>query len=198
MKNLTKGEKTRIHIIEAATEILFERGFYQITLSQIAKSIGLTQQSIYKYFDSMDSIIIESCIHWVKEAHDEIDQEGFGLLSAGEQLQAMVRSNLKYSQKNRKKDALLIGLYYYALSSSEAMAAHQKIKNDGIRRLHRLIVQGNRESCWDVKDPQVKANSIHSLLVGEVFKMIIEPSELKLESRIKNALDEIANLLSHV
>lgn len=193
---LSKGERTRIRIIEAATDLFFKQGFYQITLSQIAGTVGLTQQAIYRYFDSMDDIIVAACLHWVKEAQGYIDTGALELKSAKEQLRLMVEANFAYSMKNRKKDALLLGLYYHALGSTEVMRVYQKIKNDGVHRIHVLIAQGNREKCWSVKDPHAKAFTIHSLLVGEIVKMIIEPTEKTLESRTQRTFQEIMLLLN--
>jgi AcrR family transcriptional regulator len=196
MQTLPKGERTRLQIIEVATDLIFETGFYNITLAQIAKAIGITQQAIYKHFDSMDAIIIEACLHWVNEAQVYIDSHGRDLASTPEQLRSMVEANMRYSHRNRKKDALLLGLYYYALSSPHAMTAYRAIKNGGIHRIHRLIVQGNRELCWQAKDPLEKAWTVHSILVGEIIKMIVEPQEKKLDARIEWVNREIMTVLS--
>ncbi|MBL7542754.1 MAG: TetR/AcrR family transcriptional regulator [Bdellovibrionaceae bacterium] len=196
MRKVSKGENTRLFILKAFTDLVFAKGFYSITLNDISNKVGISQQGIYKHFKSMNYIITSACLHWVQEAQAAIDGHSNSLLSAKIQLVSMVEQNMQYSYKNRKKDALLIGLYYYAMTSRSAMEVYQKIKNDGTLRIHALIAQGNRENSWNIKNPKEKAITIHSLLVGEIFKMIIEPTEQDIDSRIKKTTHEILLLLS--
>ena len=65
---LTKGQKTRIRIIEVATDLFLSEGLYNITFAMIAKKSKLAQAAVYKYFENMDDLFLESCRHLVGES----------------------------------------------------------------------------------------------------------------------------------
>jgi hypothetical protein len=136
-------------------------------------------------------------LHWSREAREFVDDGVTGLKSAEDELFQMIERNLFYPLKNRKKDALFIGLYYYAIGSKEAMAAYNEIKDEGLLRVKTLIVRGNREGAWKVKSPDDTAYSVHSLLVGEIFKIIIHPKEESTRERIERCQSTILAILKN-
>jgi len=52
----TKGERTRRRLLEIAIERFGERGYRAASVSEIARSAGLTQAAVYAYFDSKEAL----------------------------------------------------------------------------------------------------------------------------------------------
>jgi AcrR family transcriptional regulator len=52
----TKGERTRQRLLTLAVERFGERGFRAASVSEIARSAGLTQAAVYAYFDNKDAL----------------------------------------------------------------------------------------------------------------------------------------------
>jgi AcrR family transcriptional regulator len=52
----TKGERTRRRLLEIAIERFGERGYRATSVSEIARSAGLTQAAVYAYFDSKETL----------------------------------------------------------------------------------------------------------------------------------------------
>ncbi len=52
----TKGERTRRRLLEIAIERFGERGYRSTSVSEIARSAGLTQAAVYAYFDSKEAL----------------------------------------------------------------------------------------------------------------------------------------------
>lgn len=52
----TKGERTRRRLLEFAIERFGERGYRATSVSEIARSAGLTQAAVYAYFDSKEAL----------------------------------------------------------------------------------------------------------------------------------------------
>jgi len=51
-------EEKRLAIAHAAAELIFQNGFNETSVSQIAKKIGIGKSTIYDYFSSKDEIIL--------------------------------------------------------------------------------------------------------------------------------------------
>ncbi len=52
----TKGERTRRRILEEAIARFGDRGFRATSVSEVARSVGLTQAAAYAYFDSKTAL----------------------------------------------------------------------------------------------------------------------------------------------
>jgi len=52
----TKGERTRRRLLEIAIDRFGERGYRATSVSEIARSAGLTQAAVYAYFDSKEAL----------------------------------------------------------------------------------------------------------------------------------------------
>jgi AcrR family transcriptional regulator len=52
----TKGERTRRRLLEIAIERFGDRGYRATSVSEIARSGGLTQAAVYAYFDSKETL----------------------------------------------------------------------------------------------------------------------------------------------
>lgn len=55
---LSKGERTRLDLIEAAFELFTRQGFHGTSMRQIAEKAGLTVGSVYNHFASKDDIFL--------------------------------------------------------------------------------------------------------------------------------------------
>ena len=66
---------TRREILDAAVEVMAERGVAGLSLSEVARRIGIRQPSLYKHFESLHAV------------YDELFREG-----AEQQLEAVVRA----------------------------------------------------------------------------------------------------------
>ncbi|MDJ0946613.1 MAG: TetR/AcrR family transcriptional regulator [Kiloniellales bacterium] len=58
MSNLNRPERTRRDILDAAWDLVAERGA-EVSLAEIAKAAGITRQSIYLHFGSRGGLLFE-------------------------------------------------------------------------------------------------------------------------------------------
>ncbi|MEK4387201.1 TetR/AcrR family transcriptional regulator [Solibacillus sp. FSL W7-1464] len=53
---ITKGERTKQHILQVAIKLFSKNSFKNVTIRQIAKEAGISPGLIYKYFDTQEAI----------------------------------------------------------------------------------------------------------------------------------------------
>src|SRR5690242_9059998 len=68
-----RGER-RAEIIQAATEVIAERGYRGATLAAVAERVGLTQQGLMHYFATKEALLVA-----VLEARDQWDMASAAL-----------------------------------------------------------------------------------------------------------------------
>ena len=98
-----------------------------MSLKLVADEVGLSQPALYKYFGSLEEILIAACQYWVEEARSLIDSDRDLFLDAEKRLKAVISGNLTYTSKNLDKDALLLNLYYCSTTSTPARELYSEI-----------------------------------------------------------------------
>ncbi len=192
--SLHKGQATKVLIMEAATELIFREGLYNVTYKEIAEACGLSHPAIYRHFATMDELLLQTCLHWDQEVEKFVQIHESQLERAKVQLDNFVEKNLRYTSLNREKDALLLGLYYNSLHSEKLKQAYLEMKERALKRIEIILTRGNFENSWKVKSPANKAKALHSQMVGETIHLILNPHDEKIEKRIQRVSRQI-NLL---
>ncbi|MEE4544435.1 TetR/AcrR family transcriptional regulator [Streptomyces sp. V4-01] len=72
----TRGERgaRRVEIVQAATEVIAERGYRGATLAAVAERVGLTQQGLMHHFPTKEALLVA-----VLEARDQWDMASAAL-----------------------------------------------------------------------------------------------------------------------
>lgn len=88
-------------ILEAAVKVFAERGFFQSTISQIAKEAGVADGTIYLYFKNKDDILVHICSYKAKQIFDRFREEVEKADSAIDKLRNLIYRHLKEFQRDR-------------------------------------------------------------------------------------------------
>jgi AcrR family transcriptional regulator len=200
-KKISKGMQSRLRIINVATKLFLKDGLYKVTFQQIADGADLTQSAIYRHFKDMDDLILEACKHWIGEFKEYTVNDSASLALARNQLKEFLDRHLFYAAKNRAQDGLLLGLYYYSMRSKKMLQFYQEIKIRAQAKLKMILHLGNLDGSWNLIHIDHEANTIHSLIVGEVIKTLIEPeaeSQTERTVRVDNHVQRLLGISSHL
>jgi AcrR family transcriptional regulator len=158
----TKGERTRRLLLEEAIARFGARGYRATSVSEVARSIGLTQAAAYAYFDSKESLFDAA-----------VDADANALLD-----QAITLAETAPTQQ--LIPMLLVGLIgsldqhplvHRVLGGQEPEAVARLINLPSLARLTQLIAArvaaGQKDG--DIRrdlDPEMFANGAEALLMG--------------------------------
>ena len=56
-------QRTRLKILEAAADVIIEKGFKSASMREIARRAGVGDATIYNYFPSKESLLYGYCEH---------------------------------------------------------------------------------------------------------------------------------------
>ncbi len=99
---MSKGERTRMEIMEAALNLFTQQGYHGTSMRQIAESAGIALGGIYNHFDGKEEIFME-----VEKAFHPINQILPALtLAQGDRVEDMVRqsANQMFDTLSERKD----------------------------------------------------------------------------------------------
>jgi len=102
----TKGNDKYHRILEAAVKVFAEQGFYQSTISQIAREAGVADGTIYLYFKNKDDILVQFFNYKTKLVFDRFREEVDKADNCFDKLRNLVRRHLEEFQNDRNMAVL--------------------------------------------------------------------------------------------
>lgn len=123
------GEKYQ-RILEAAVSVFAKKGFYQSTISQIAREAGVADGTIYLYFKNKDDILVQFLNYKTKQVFSGFRESVDKADNSIDKLRNLVRRHLEEFQRDRD-----MAVVYQAL-------AHQnnKLIQDYIREMSKMYL----------------------------------------------------------
>ncbi|MCP3922246.1 MAG: TetR/AcrR family transcriptional regulator [Desulfobacterales bacterium] len=97
-----KMKKDKYHqILEAAICVFARNGFFQSTISQIAKEAGVADGTIYLYFKNKDDILVQFFSYKTKKVFTSFQEEVDKVGDPKDKLKNLIRRHLKEFQHDR-------------------------------------------------------------------------------------------------
>jgi TetR/AcrR family fatty acid metabolism transcriptional regulator len=110
-------------ILEAAVRVFAEQGFYQSTISQIAREAGVADGTIYLYFKNKDDILVQFFSYKAKQVFDLFRAEVSKADNAVEKLRNLVRRHLEEFQRDKN-----MAIVYQAETHQNSRSAEPQIR----------------------------------------------------------------------
>jgi AcrR family transcriptional regulator len=89
-------EQTRIRLLEAAVDVISEKGFDKASMREIAKRADVADATIYNYFSTKEKLLYGYCAHVQQQVMDELKAiDDFHEYSLRDQLHQLVEMELQ-------------------------------------------------------------------------------------------------------
>jgi TetR/AcrR family acrAB operon transcriptional repressor len=166
-KQLTKGERKKLEIIEAAAKLFAEKGVENTTYDDIAQALGTNRSHITYHFKERVELNLSVIRLMMGLAHEF----SFGKLrqadSAKAQLIGYVESLYDFFVENPHWTPVFLFFYYAAGIPGEARALQTQIREQAHGRIQELIRNAHIETRKPVpRDLSRLAFQIQALLLG--------------------------------
>jgi TetR/AcrR family fatty acid metabolism transcriptional regulator len=159
-------------ILEAAVVVFAERGFFQSTVSQIAKQAGVADGTIYLYFKNKDDILVQFYEYKTSQVFERFRQAVDQATSAEQKLRSLVHTHLEEFQKD-----INMAIVYQAETHQ-----HQRLAQEVIKAMSKMY----RDIVTEVLElGQQEGHFRRNLYVGLVMRLIT------------GAVDEVINSWIH-
>lgn len=166
LKNST--EDTRTRIIRAATSVFAENGYQKATISEISRLAGISEASLYEYFESKEELLLAIPNVWVIEAIEELEEHLFGVKGSINQLRKFLWWYLRYIEKE-PLIARVVFLFLKGHRSFLDTAVYANVRTF-YGRLLRIFEEG-RDSGEFRED--LKPYVARSIFLGTIEHMVI-------------------------
>ena len=194
---LTKSERTRLHIIEKASHLFNQKGFYGTSMSDIMEVTGLAKGGVYGNFESKEEILLESFDHSFRKVADEIVFKIKSTDNAIDKLNAIVDYYYNYHENSPTEGGCPVLNYSRHMDNSipQLTKAINKAIKVMLDTIVRIIEKGQKyhQIKKQIK-PSMAADIIYSRLEGTLMltKALNDNAKLSL------LLDDIKNYIKEL
>ncbi|WP_454677101.1 TetR/AcrR family transcriptional regulator [Achromobacter marplatensis] len=120
-KRLTKGERTRLQLLQVAAAEFAERGFQQTRISDIVASAGVTQPVFYQYFSSKQAAYDELVGMFAQRLRQAISLARLPADLDGTQLSDRIRRGVRGLLAILQEDPNLTRIGFFQVAAAEAL-----------------------------------------------------------------------------
>lgn len=189
MSRKTKATRTRSEILDAAWEMISEQGA-DVSMSDIAKAVGLSRQAIYLHFGTRGGLLVAL----VRRADDrfEIREDFFAAMArpkAGDRLDEALRVWFRFVRRIVPVARDLVRLRATDMDAAEAWEDRMRDLRTWIRQLVETFqADGTLVSGWDVDEA---ADYIWTASSVQVWDMLVRErgwSEMRAETMLRQTI----------
>ena len=165
--NTNKKNNKYKRILESAVRVFAKYGFYQSTISQIAKEAGVADGTIYLYFKNKDDILVQSFSYKIKQVFERFKKEVERGQTAKDKLVNLIRHHLKVFQGDRD-----MAVIYQTETHQSKRLAEDQIKEMSkmyLDIISEIVEQGQQEGSIR-KD--LYMGLVKRIIIGSVDEVI--------------------------
>ena len=160
----SSGVRTAEAIREAGTALIYRHGYEAMSLRQLAAEVGLQPGSLYKYFDTKQSLLFDIVREHMELLLARLDEALAGVAEPTARLEAFAAFHLRYHMTRRS-------LVFIAQSEIRSLEPDNRAAIVALRRryeaaLEAILESGAARGVFRVEDVHVAAFAILAMLTG--------------------------------
>lgn len=165
-----KARKTKAVILKAAYDILTSEKYHELCYARISKKSGLSIQNIAYYYSSINDILIEmtkiTYMHGQKVTEEKVNLTK----NYNDKIISILDSAVNWVVEDTRRGRFFLAIYYYSSCIPEVRKMHNEALKIAEERIKIILLESFKLN--DIESIELIAQSIHSLLVGSLIKMI--------------------------
>jgi AcrR family transcriptional regulator len=95
-----RNRQRELRILEAALELFGQKGFEATTVSAICEAAGVSEATLYEYFESKEKVLFSIAELYTRRAMERLQQLRDYLHDPREKLRAMIQAYLEFYERN--------------------------------------------------------------------------------------------------
>lgn len=182
----------RQRILRAATDVFAQSGYFNAKVSDIAKTAGVADGTIYLYFDGKEDLLVNIFREHTRGYLQSLERDLTQARRAEDRVRVAIRHHLEALGRDR---ALAVVAQVELRHSLKFMAllSHQEVA-DYLNILRKIVEQGQNESVFRrTINPQLVAKSIFGILDEMVTSWVLSEKEYVLADQAEPVADFVLN-----
>lgn len=192
---MSKGDLTRIRIIEAAIQSVSQFGFEHSSVTTISKLGKVNRGLIVHYFKSVKRLIKESTDRVMEYAVQYSTEYMNSHLETTDLIERYIDSTFNWMRERPHYGLFVLMLITRAQYAKESQDPIFVLFSSGRHRLTEIISAGVKSGLYPAGPIEETAWQIHSMLVGHLIVFLFNPREMDQSKNL--AIRSALRLVNH-
>ena len=185
-----RGNSKRERILRAAVDVFAEHGYFNAKVSQIAKTAGVADGTIYLYFDGNEYLLVTIFREHTRNYLQSLEQSMANINRAEERLRIAIRHHLETLGRDRSlavvsQVELRHSLKFMSLLSQQEVA-------DYLNMIRKIVEHGQEQGVFRRNvHPQLVAKSVFGILDEMVTSWMLSEKDYDLAAQSEQVADLI-------
>ena len=190
-------QKRRTQMLEAAAEVIGERGLCDTRIADIAERAGLSPALVVYYFGSKEKVLTEALAYAEDFFYIEAFRELTGIEGASEKLVRLIELACPAVERSETDEywALWVELWSRALRNDEAARKREALDQRWRTTIAEVVREGQRSGEFAPCDPERFATYLAALMDGLSLQGLLHDSAVSGELINEMCLDAAAQQL---
>jgi AcrR family transcriptional regulator len=190
-------QKRRTQMLEAAAEVIGERGLCDARIADIAERAGLSPALVVYYFGSREKVLTEALAYAEDLFYIEAFRELTGIEGASEKLVRLIELACPAVERSETDEywALWVELWSRALRNDEAARKREALDQRWRTTIAEVVREGQRSGEFEPCDPERFATYLAALMDGLSLQGLLHDSAVSSELINEMCLDAAAQQL---
>jgi AcrR family transcriptional regulator len=183
-QNKAIRQARREQILEGARQVFAEQGFHPTRMSDIAKTVGVSQGTLYHYFGSKDELFLALLNTWNERVEEIVGQLPDSGLSAADKFWLINQVAVAFFEADEDLLPVLVEFWAYALHNPEATASFRNFFQVMQQSMKEILAEGI--AAGEFKPVEVELLSALPLIILDgsillaavVGRDLIRPAEM--------------------
>ncbi len=167
-------------IIESATRLFAEKGFYNTSTPEIAEAAGVAHGTLFYHYTNKEGIILEIFRRAGTIYLEEMESAVAGRNTGMEKLEALLRFNAAFSRSHSRQVLIFLRDFPERLTSenSELTSLVRSTSEQILTIISRCLETGIADNSIACTDTGKTAHIIHGLVFGLVHMDLLGPVQI--------------------
>ena len=190
-------QKRRTQMLEAAAEVIGERGLCDTRIADIAERAGLSPALVVYYFGSKEKVLTEALAYAEDVFYIEAFRELTGIEGASEKLVRLIELACPAVERSEIDEywALWVELWSRALRNDEAARKREALDQRWRTTIAEVVREGQRSGEFAPCDPERFATYLAALMDGLSLQGLLHDSAVSSDLINEMCLDAAAQQL---
>jgi AcrR family transcriptional regulator len=195
-EGLTKGQQTKIRILDRSIRCLAEKGFEGSSLSELAFSADVTKALIAHYFKSKEGLIHEAILMAASSSRYFTSEFLRTRTDFEDPIERYIHARFEWAQHQRDHASLLGLAIQRATYDSPTRKLMSEVMQLGRRQLEELLIEGMEKGRYPKQDAAALASTLQSIVLGMTTAIFLSPETPESKSAaLENVLHAVHKLI---
>ncbi len=152
MRKRKSVQERKEEVFSAINQIIAEKGFSEVSTTEVAKKLGVTQPAIYKYFSSKDEMILYY-LDYIEQQLKEILKKAQSKENVEEQLKIIYQEYLLFIEKTKIIPRIIFSDVIY-LGSDKKLKRLKDILQSFEKHIKEIFKKGKEKGLFNNYDEE--------------------------------------------